>query len=192
MRMKLLIKGMVCDRCVYVLKAELLKLELEVQAIGLGEVTLKHNLNAHQERSIKSMLQRNGFELLYNKDQKLVEQIKCVVERGIQQRIDTGENSKFSVLLSKELNKDYDSLSSLFSLLEGYTLEKFIIAKKIEKVKEFLVYTDMSLSEIAYALGYSSTAYLSYQLKKQTGFTSSHYKKIKQAKRSMMTESESR
>ncbi|WP_413511705.1 helix-turn-helix domain-containing protein [Myroides odoratus] len=181
--MKLLIKGMVCDRCIYVLSEEFSKLNLEVADIRLGEVTLHMNKKVvFDEKAVKAMLDKNGFELLYNKEQKTILAIKSIVLRSIQKRIDTGEPAKFSTLLSKELHKDYDSLSSLFSSLEGYTLEQFIIAKKIEKVQEFLVYTDLSVSDIAFAIGYSSSAYLSSQLKKHTGFTPTHYQKIRRDK----------
>lgn len=182
--MKLLIKGMVCDRCIYVLTEEFTKLGLEVVDIHLGEAVVKGP--TIDEALIRAMLQKNGFDLLYSKDEKIVEHIKSVVEKGIQRRVDTGESLKFSTLISKELHRDYDSLSALFSTVEGATLEKFIIAQKIEKVKEFLVYTDQSLSDIAYALGYSSPAYLSNQLKKYSGFTSSYYKQIRRDKLAVM------
>ncbi|WP_158861107.1 helix-turn-helix domain-containing protein [Lunatibacter salilacus] len=177
--MKLLIKGMVCDRCIYVLSEELPKLGLEITEIRLGEVILKEMDIIFEEHVIRAKLQTIGFDLLYSKNQKIIDQIKSAVERGINEQLNTGETVKFSTLISNELRKDYDSLSSLFSSLEGYTLEKFIISKKIEKVKEFLVYTDQSLSDIAYALGYSSPAYLSNQLKKYTGLTSSYYKRTR-------------
>ncbi|MDP2686302.1 MAG: AraC family transcriptional regulator [Aequorivita sp.] len=177
--MKLLIKGMVCDRCIYVLSEELPKLGLEVTEIRLGEVIIKEMDEIIAEHVIRAMLQSNGFDLIYRKNQKIIEQIKSAVEKGINEQLNTGEPVKFSTLISNELHKDYDSLSSLFSSLEGYTLEKFIISKKIEKVKQFLVYTDQSLSDIAYAFGYSSPAYLSNQLKKYTGLTSSYYKRIR-------------
>jgi AraC family transcriptional regulator len=181
--MKLLIKGMVCDRCIYVLSEELAKLGLEISSIRLGEVILKETDKIIiEEQVVRSMLQKNGFDLLFSKDQKIINQIKRAVEKGIQKQLDTGEPVKFSTFISNELHKDYDSLSSLFSSLEGYTLEKFIILNKLEKVKAFLVYTDQSLSDIAYALGYSSPAYLAHQLKKYSGFTSSYYKRIRHDK----------
>jgi len=187
--MKLLIKGMVCDRCIYILYEELPKLGLEISNIRLGEVNLKEtNEITIEEQVIKAMLQKNGFDLIYCKNQKIIDQIKSVVEKGVQEQLDTGEPVKFSTLISNELHKDYDTLSYLFSTLEGCTLEKFIISKKIEKVKEFLVYTDQSLSDIAYNLGYSSPAYLSNQLKKYTGFTSSYFKRIRQDKMSVIIE----
>lgn len=180
--MKLLIKGMVCNRCIIVLTEELPKLGLEISDIRLGEVILKEtDNNIIEEHNIRTMLQKNGFDLIYNKNEKIIDLIKNTITKGIEQQIKSGEPLKFSKFISNELNKDYDTLSSLFSSIEGVTLEKFIISKKIEKVKEFLIYTDQSLSDIAYALGYSSPAYMSNQLKKHTGFTSSYYKRIRHA-----------
>lgn len=178
--MKLLIKGMVCNRCIIVLSQEFPKLGLEISEIRLGEVILKEtDTTVIDEQIIKTMLIKNGFDLFYRKNQKTVDQIKNIIEKGIQEQLHTGNPIKFSALLINELHKDYDSLSSLFSSSEGSTLEKFIISRKIEKVKELLVYTDQSMSDIAYALGYSSPAHLSNQFKKYTGFTSSHYKQIR-------------
>lgn len=178
--MKLLIKGMVCNRCIIVLSQEFPKLGLEISEIRLGEVILKEtDTTVIDEQMIKTMLIKNGFDLFYRKNQKTVDQIKNIIEKGIQEQLHTGNPIKFSALLINELHKDYDSLSSLFSSSEGSTLEKFIISRKIEKVKELLVYTDQSMSDIAYALGYSSPAHLSNQFKKYTGFTSSHYKQIR-------------
>ncbi len=184
--MKLLIKGMVCDRCIYVLSEELPKLGLEISDIRLGEVLLKETEKIIDEQVISTMLHKYGFELFYNKNQKIISQIKSAVENGIKRQLDSGLHVKFSTIIRDELHRDYDSLSALFSSSEGYTLEKFIISKKIENVKEFLVYTDQSLSDIAYALGYSSPAYLSNQLKKYTGFTSSYYKRIRRDKLAVM------
>lgn len=187
--MKLLIKGMVCDRCIYVLSQELPKLGLEISDIRLGEVILKvTNKIPFEEQDVITMLQKNGFELIFFKNQKIIDQIKTAVDKGILEQLHSGEPVKFSSFISNELHKDYDSLSSLFSSSEGSTLEKYIISKKIEKVKEFLVYTDQSLSDITYALGYSSPSYLSNQLKKYTGFTSSYYKKIRRDKLNVITE----
>ncbi len=187
--MKLLIKGMVCDRCIYVLSEELPKLGLEISSIRLGEVILKEtNNNIVEEKNIRAMLQKNGFDLLYSKNQLIIDKIKSVVKKGIHEQMNASESIKFSTLISNELHKDYGTLSSLFSSFEGYTLEKFIISKKIEKVKELLIYSDQSLSDIAYALDHSSPAYLSNQLKKYTGFTSSYYKRIRRHKMSVIKE----
>lgn len=184
---KILIKGMVCNRCIDVLTAELFKMGLQISNIELGEVTLKaFDRTIDNDLKLKGMLQKNGFDLLYDKNQQLVNHIKALVDKGIEEQIETGNAIKFSVLISEELHKDYDSLSSLFSITQGIKLEAFIISRKIEKVKEFLVYTDKSLTDIAYSLGYSSVSYLSRQLKKNTGFGSAYYKKIRQDKLAIM------
>jgi AraC-like DNA-binding protein len=190
---KLLIKGMVCNRCISVLSDELSKLGFQISSIHLGEVTLKSvDKMPVDEQIIKGVLQKNGFDLLYDRNQQLINRIKRIVEKGIQEQFETGNPVKFSKLISDELHKDYDSLSSLFSLTQGTTLEKFIISKKIEKVKEFLVYTNKSLTDIAYTLGYSSVAYLSRQLKEHTGFGSSYYKEIRQDKLAIMQKASDR
>ncbi|MES2329816.1 MAG: AraC family transcriptional regulator [Bacteroidota bacterium] len=178
----LLIKGMVCNRCIYVLSEELPKLGLEICNIRLGEVIIKKPSIHIEEQIIRVMLQKNGFDLLYSKNQQVIEKIKNIVEKGIQEQANTGVSVKFSILISNALHKDYDALSSLFSSLHGCTLEKYIISRKVEKVKELLVYTDQTLSEITDTLGYSSAAHLSHQLKKHTGFTSSYYKEIRRDK----------
>ena len=123
-----------------------------------------------------------GFELLDNSKQQIIEKIKNVI---IQQIHYTKEenNHNFSEILSKSLLKDYSYLSNLFSDVEGITIEKYIINQKIEKVKELIIYDELSLSEIAYKLGYSSVAYLSTQFKKVKGLNPGHFKQVGQNKR---------
>ncbi len=180
----LLIKGMVCNRCVYVLEREMTTLGFEVLDIMLGQVILKATDDLPQKmNTMELMLKGNGFELLYEKKQKIINGIKAYVEEGIDMQLASGVPTRFTTLISDQLNKNYDTLSALFSSTEGITLEKYIIFRKLEKVKQLLIYTEMSLTEIAYALGYSSQAYLSNQLKKYTGFTSSHFKQAKQARK---------
>ncbi|WP_291125139.1 helix-turn-helix domain-containing protein [Dysgonomonas sp. UBA7698] len=179
--MTLLIKGMVCNRCMYVLEQEMTALGFEVLDIKLGQVVLKDTEDFSQKLgAIKTMLKSNGFELMYDKNQKTINKIKELVEKGIRMQLDSGTPTKFTTLISNKLHKNYDTLSALFSSVEGITLEKYIIHRKIEKVKDLLVHTEMSLTEIAHVLGYSSQAYLSNQLKKHTGFTSSYFKQVKQ------------
>lgn len=186
----LLIKGMVCNRCIIVLSDELSKLGLDVSSISLGEVILKEgNKTPVDEQTLKVVLQKNGFDLLYDKTEQLISQIKLAVERGIKEQSETGDPVKFSKLISEELNRDYDSLSAIFSLTQGDTLEKYIIQKKIDEVKGLLVYTDKSLTDIANTLGYSSVAYLSRQLKKHTGFDFAYYKNIRQDKLAIIKKS---
>ncbi|MDA3616615.1 AraC family transcriptional regulator [Polluticaenibacter yanchengensis] len=183
------VKGMVCKRCIYVLSNELSKLGLEHADIRLGEVILYNDDPDIDTHKIKDILQKLGFDLLYNKHQKIIDDIKRAVDKGIRQQLETGVAVKFSVFISKELNKEYGGLSTLFSFFHEYTLEKFIILSKIEKVKELLVYTDQTLSDIAYTLGYSSPAHLSNQLKKYTGFTSSHFKEVRSNKLAIIQKS---
>ncbi|WP_316815472.1 AraC family transcriptional regulator [Pedobacter nyackensis] len=187
---KLLIKGMVCNRCITVLKDELFKLGLDISSINLGEVILKENSKTPvDEPTLKVVLRKNGFELLYDKNEQLITEIKLAVESGINEQSETGYPVKFSKWISEELERDYDSLSAIFSLTQGITLEKYIIQKKIEEVKGLLVYTEKSLTDIANILGYSSVAYLSRQLKKHTGFDFAYYKRIRQDKLVIMQNS---
>jgi AraC family transcriptional regulator len=184
---KLLIKGMVCNRCITVLNDELSKLGFDISSINLGEVILREdNKIPVDKQTLKVVLQKNGFDLLYDKNEQLISQIKFAVERGINEQSETGDPVKFSKRISEELNRDYDSLSAIFSLTQGNTLERYIIRKKIEEVKGLLVYTDKSLTDIANTLGYSSVAYLSRQLKKHTGFDFAYYKRIRQDKLAIM------
>ena len=172
---------MVCNRCMYVLEQEMTALGFEVLDIKLGQVVLKDTEDFSQKLgAIKTMLKSNGFELMYDKNQKTINKIKELVEKGIRMQLDSGTPTKFTTLISNKLHKNYDTLSALFSSAEGITLEKYIIHRKIEKVKELLADTEMSLTEIAHLLGYSSQAYLSNQLKKHTGFTSSYFRQVKQ------------
>ncbi|MFA4869952.1 MAG: AraC family transcriptional regulator [Pedobacter sp.] len=186
----LLIKGMVCNRCIIVLSDELSKLGLDVSSISLGEVILKEsNKTPVDEKTLKVVLQKNGFDLLYDKNEQLISQIKLAVEQGITEQSETGNPVKFSKRISEELRRDYDSLSAIFSFTQGETLEKYIIQRKIDEVKALLVYTDKSLTDIANDLGYSSVAYLSRQLKKYTGFDFAYYKRIRQDKLAIIEKS---
>ncbi|MCX2452009.1 AraC family transcriptional regulator [Pedobacter sp. PLR] len=187
---KLFIKGMVCNRCITVLSDELFKLGLDVSSINLGEVILKENNKTPvDEETVKAVLQKHGFELLTDKNEQLISHIKHAVELGINEQSETGDPVRFSKLISDELQRDYDSLSAIFSIAQGNTLEKYIIQKRIEEVKALLVYTDKSLTDIAHTLGYSSVAYLSRQLKKNTGFDFAHYKRIRRDKLAIMKKS---
>lgn len=165
---------MVCGRCVRVVKEELEKLGLTVEAIDLGEATVSGKINRDQ---IRNVLAEAGFELLEDKRAKLVEQIKNFIIWLVQHPQESNYN--YSDQIASHLEKDYHYLSQLFSSSENVTIEKFIILQKIERVKELLVYNEQSLSEMAYALGYSSVAHLSSQFKQVTGFTPSAFKKLK-------------
>jgi AraC-type DNA-binding domain-containing proteins len=180
--MKLYIKNMVCDRCKLVVKNELEKLNIHPVSVELGEVLLENELSAEQKQIVGDTLHGLGFSLIDDKKSRLIEQIKTlIVELVHHQKYDI--NTNLSDFLSSHLNHDYNYISNLYSEIEGTTIEKFFIAQKIEKVKELLVYDELSLSEIADMLNYSSVAYLSNQFKKVTGLTPSHFKNIKGDKR---------
>ncbi len=178
---KIYIKNMVCDRCKRVVEEELTKLGYTVQQVELGEAEIADNTINLVE--IRQVLAENGFELLDDRKTRLIEQIKLAVIELIHQQGEAGMHLNTSDYLAKKLGVDYHTLSTLFSSTEGVTIEKYVILQRIEKVKELLVYNELSLKEIAYELGYSSVAHLSNQFKKVTGLTASHFKEIKTSKR---------
>lgn len=180
--MRIYIKNMVCNRCIMVVQHELEKLGLAAKNIRLGEVTLDVPLADEDRTELKNALTPLGFELIDDKKTRIIEKVKNVII-DLVHRQNNETNINLSSLLSQALNRDYNYLSNLFSEVEGTTIEKYFIAQKIEKVKELLVYNELSLSEIAYQLNYSSVAHLSNQFKKVTGLTPSHFKKIKEDKR---------
>lgn len=178
----LFIKNMVCDRCILVLQNELDKLGIDVKSIRLGEVLLVKELTPEDRNALDEILIPLGFQIIDDKKGRMIEKIKnVIIELVHHQNNDLKEN--LSDMLSTVLQHDYNYLSNLFSEVEGITIEKYFIAQKIEKVKELLVYDELSLSEIAFRLNYSSVAYLSSQFKKVTGLTPSHFKQIKEEKR---------
>ena len=178
----LFMKNMVCDRCVLVVAGELKKIGINAQKITLGEVTLEKELTADQKEQLHQALLDLGFEPIDSKKGRIIEKIKTVIINMVHHS-DHDEKTNLSDLLSKALHHDYNYLSNLFSEVEGITIEKYFIAQKIEKVKELLVYDELSLSEIALRMNYSSVAYLSNQFKKVTGLTPSHFRQIREEKR---------
>ena len=186
-KMTIYIKNMVCNRCILVVRQEIEKLGLQVEAIKLGEVTLSKKLDDQQRKQLAGVLEPLGFELIDDKKSQLIAQIKALVIQWVREQ-DGERTVNLSDILADQLHQDYNYLSSLFSEVEGITIEKYHIAQKIERVKELLVYDELTLSEIAYQLGYSSVAYLSNQFKKVTGLSPSHFKKIKEDKRKPLDE----
>jgi len=180
--MKLHIKNMVCDRCKMVVKAELEKLGYQPVSVELGEVVLEKELSAEEKTKLNENLHVVGFELIDDKKSQLIEKIKNLIIELVHQQNSTLKIN-LSDYLSNQLNHDYNYMTNLFSEVEGTTIEKYFIAQKIEKVKELLVYDELTLSEIAWQLNYSSVAYLSSQFKKVTGLTPSHFKNIRAQKR---------
>jgi AraC-like DNA-binding protein len=177
--MKLYIKNMVCARCEMLIITELKKMELSIISIALGKVEVANNLDESQIKRLAQSLQLLGFELLDNKENRLVERIKNLI-------IDLVHNKKkllksnLSKYLTADLGQDYSTISKLFSEKEGTTIEHYFIAQKIEQTKELLICDEMTLSEIAFQLNYSSTAHLSNQFKKTTGMTPTQFKQLKE------------
>jgi len=163
-------------------KAELEKAGLHPLAVELGEADIPEALTKQQLDGLNTALKHLGFELIDNRKVTLIEKVKTLLIEHIYHNDEAG-NVNLSVFLSDRLHYDYAYLSNLFSEVEGTTIEKYFINLKIEKVKELLVYDELSLSEIADKLGYSSVAHLSSQFKKITGLTPSFYKGLKEHKR---------
>ncbi|MCD0466659.1 AraC family transcriptional regulator [Flavobacterium sp. ENC] len=180
--MTLYIKNMVCSRCKMVVKSEFEKLGLHTISVELGEVELQEELTENQKRDLLQNLHSLGFDLLDDKKSKTIEKIKTIIIDLVHHK-----NNELRINLSdylvENLHQDYSTLSNLFSETENTTIEKYFISQKIEKVKELLIYNELSLSEIADILNYSNVAHLSNQFKKITGFTPTYFKQLKNKKR---------
>jgi AraC family transcriptional regulator len=174
---KLFIKNMVCNRCVLTVENILRENQIPYNTVSLGEVDLGRNLSKEEIKSIQTSLHKVGFELIETRVNKIIEDIKQAVLEYINLGLDS-QNQKLSSFITKSISYDYSYLSDLFSSVEGKTIEQYFILQRIEKVKELLVYDQLSLTEISYQTGFSSVHHLSSQFKKVTGLTPSHFKKI--------------
>lgn len=169
---------MVCIRCKMVVRDELVKLGILFISIELGEAEITGMVTEQQRQAFKTALVASGLELMDDKKRILIEKIKKVVIEMVHYS-DEPLSVNFSVHLATQLKHDYTYMANLFSEVQGVTIEKFIIAHKIERVKELLVYDELSLTEIAYLMHYSSVAHLSTQFKKITGLTPTHFKQLR-------------
>jgi AraC family transcriptional regulator len=176
----LYIKNMVCDRCKLVVRQELEKLNLNPEKVALGEVVVSGDITAEVQKRLDDSLLGLGFERIDDRKARLIETIKNTVIELIHHGDPGSRKFNWSNILSDRLNYEYNYLSNLFSSVEGITLEQYIIRQKIERVKELLFYDELTLSEIAHKLGYSSVAHLSSQFKKVTGFTPSDLKRSRE------------
>lgn len=167
---------MVCPRCIESVTEVFLSLNIDVNVIELGKVITINKVGATEKKQLEEKLMLRGFELLQDKSSTLICQIKAIIIKQI--HYNTSElNINFSTLLSEQLHQDYSSLSKLFSSVEGITIERFVIKQKVARVKELLFYNQLSLAEIADKVGYSSSAHLSTQFKKETGMSPTDFKK---------------
>ncbi|MCW3807446.1 helix-turn-helix domain-containing protein [Plebeiibacterium marinum] len=173
---------MVCIRCQMVVKSELEKLGLNYIYVNIGEANVTENLSDDQLKKLDHILRKSGLELMDDKKSILVEKIKVAIIELVHYT-DDQIKVNLSDYLSEKLNHNYTYLANLFSEVKGITIEKFFLTHKIEKVKELIVYDELTLSEIAYKMHYSSAAHLSNQFKKITGLTPSHFKDLKNKRR---------
>ena len=185
--MKLYVKNMVCNRCKMVVESELQKLGYQLSSVELGEVDVKGEVSDLQKEGIKSHLQSLGFELIDDRKSRTIEKIKSLIIELIHHQ-DGHLQMNLSDYLSQHLSQEYSVLSNLFSEVEGKTIEKYYIHQKIEKVKELIIYDELSFSEIADRLNYSGVSHLSNQFKKVTGFTPTYFKQLKSRKRQQIDE----
>ncbi|MEJ0056318.1 MAG: helix-turn-helix domain-containing protein [Bacteroidota bacterium] len=179
----LYIKNMVCDRCIAAVRGELEKSEIPYESIGLGEVELEKLPAPQTLKNFSDAIRSIGFELIEDKTARTINYIKKTVIEWVRGEETRHRKIKFSSHLAEMLHKDYASLSNLFSGVEGTTIEQYLIHQKIERVKELLVYDELSLGQISDQLNYSSVQHLSNQFRKVTGLTPSHFKKIGAGKR---------
>ena len=183
MKQELIIKNMVCERCIRVVKEELEAVGFSPLEVQLGKAVVTSQRDDIDLKIVRRVLEDNGFELLVDKKASLVEKIKIVIIKLIYQNQLENLNRNLSDVIADEVGRDYSYLSNLFSSVERITIEKYIILQKIERVKELLVYEELTLSEIAYQVGYSSVQHLSSQFKSVTGLTPSHFKSIRTQRR---------
>jgi YesN/AraC family two-component response regulator len=178
--MKLLVKNMVCDRCILVVQKEMKEIGFEPISVTLGEVDFgQKNLTLDETEQIQEMLEKFGFQLLDDRTSQLIQRTKTLLLELVRDHTVESEKLKLSDYLKDKLHYDYNYLSSIFSSVEGVTIEHYLIRLKIEKVKELLFYNELTLGEIAFQLGYSSVSHLSRQFKQVTGLTPSYFKNDK-------------
>jgi AraC-like DNA-binding protein len=178
---------MVSARCKMVVKDELKKLGLHFIFVELGEVEIMENISDEKRGQLKSALLISGLELMDNNRAILIEKIKNVIIEMVHHS-DEIIKVKFSNYLSEKLNHDYTYLSNLFSEVQGTNIEQFLISHKVERIKELIIYGELNLTEIAWKMNYSSIGHLSNQFKKVTGLTPSHFKQMKDKRRTSIEE----
>ena len=174
---------MVSNRCKMAVKEELRKLDLHFIVVDLGEVEIMETLSTEERNELKAGLLASGLELMDDKKAILIEQIKNVIIEMVHHS-DKVIKVNFSNYLSDKLHHDYTYMANLFSEVQGTTIEQFIISHKIERIKELIIYGELNITEIAWKMNYSSVAHLSNQFKKMTGLSPSHFRQLKDKRRS--------
>lgn len=174
---QIVIKNMVCNRCIMAVESIFRKEGIRPVSIELSRVTLASPLTDAQTEAVKRRLTQMGFEWIEDRRMRLVEQIRTAVIEYV--RLDADGKPLLSVFLERRCAYEYSLLSKLFSEVQGCTIERYLIRQKVERVKELLFYDQLTVSEIAYKLGYSSSAHLSSQFKAETGMTPTQFKQLK-------------
>lgn len=173
---------MVCSRCKMVVRSVFESIGINPIAVELGEIELQNDINESKKNELLKNLRAVGFDLIDDRKSKTIDKVKTLIIDLVQNK-NNDLKINLSSYLSQELHQDYNTLSNLFSEVENTTIEKYFINQKIEKVKELIIYDELSLSEIAYSLNYSTVSHLSNQFKKVTGFSPTYFKNIKTIKR---------
>ena len=179
---KLLIQNMVCQRCIMTVEDILNRLNIDYTSVTMGEVTLAKKLTNDELKGVEKALNKVGFALIETRVNKVIEDIKKAILEYINMGLDS-QRQNLSSFITDRISYDYSYLSDLFSSIEGRTIEQYFIVQRIEKVKELLVYDQLSLTEISYRTGFSSVHHLSAQFKKVTGLTPSQFNKMTAEKR---------
>jgi AraC-like DNA-binding protein len=183
--MKLYIKNMVSLRCIMLVREILESLGLHDAKVDLGVIEIRENFSIEQQQQLTASLLEFGLELIEDKKSKLIEKIKIVITEMIHYSSHLPKTN-YSEFISKRTGYDYTYLANIFSEVKGTTIEHYIIAHKIEKVKELLLYDELNLTEISYKMNYCSVSHLSTQFKKVTGLTPSFFKKLSNKNRTAL------
>jgi len=184
--LKIYIKYIVSTRCNMAVKEELRKLGLHFMLVSLGEVEIMEDISAEQREQIKIGLHSSGLELMDDRKAVLMEKIKTIIIEMV--HADEISDLNFSVFLSEKLSHNYTYMANQFSAIQGMSIEQFIIAHKVERIKELITYGELNMTEIADKMNYSSVAHLSTQFKKATGLTPTHFKQLRDRNRSPIEE----
>lgn len=169
---------MVCNRCKTTVRSELNKIGIQYDAIKIGEVTIKGDLTVGHRLQLSSALKLHGFELIDDSKYELIGKLKKSV-KNMERYSDENLKANFSDFIQLSVDDNFISLNKLFTEIEGITIEKYIIKRKIERIKEMLVYEDIGLDELALKMHYSSTSSLANQFKRETGLSPSHFRQLR-------------
>jgi len=170
---------MVCNRCKTIIKTELDKLGIQYVKVELGAVTIEKKMSSVQHSKLTVAMKRLGFELIESRKNTLIEKLKRAID-NLELNTDEELKTTYSDFISLSVNHSFISLNTLFSEIEGITIEKYIVKQKIEHIKELLGHNEFNITEIAVKMHYSNAAQLSYQFKNMTGLTPLHFRQLRQ------------